>query len=158
MHRRSILSLLVAIILNACAPSFSAVNPTIFKLRDLGYSCGDGIKDNVPSGLYQWHCDRSPDRSDLTELVDGNDRGVAEIDLAFPSNDPDAAKKTYESVIADVPPLVSAKGLHGVLDSWFGEQTSEDVQGIRVAAECQDSWCTIWITSTTSPLDPIPVP
>jgi hypothetical protein len=147
----------IAIAVLGCAPSFAATNPTVQKLREIGYRCSDGEKDDVPSGLYQWRCPGPDGDTDVMVLTSGNAKGVAEVDLALSTNDAVAIRQAYESVIAKVPPLTSATELHGVLDGWSGPQTFFTVRGMHVVAEC-DSVCFVGITNATSPLEPLPLP
>src|SRR5207344_1807642 len=59
----------------------ATVQPTLDAIESLGMRCGDGVRDNVPSGLSQWSCTGSLDGASSTLLVDGNAEGVAGITL-----------------------------------------------------------------------------
>jgi len=117
-----------------------AVQATLGGAMSLGVACDSGEKDNVPSGLYQWHC-RGTDRvAGFDVLVDGNDAGVAEIDVITPTDDTDVARAAIARVFEAVPPLTSVDGLATYLDQalegWDGTQLFLGTDGLRIAAEC----------------------
>jgi hypothetical protein len=160
MLRHLIWAVLIAI-LAACDAAMSAppaIQPTLSALRTLGFVCDAGIKDNVPSGLYQWHCRGTEDGVDTTVLVDGKAAGVAEIDDDHASIDPAVAVRGFGRLVASVPPLRGATRLVATLDHWTGEQQSQTVDGVRVTALCDVTQCIVFVVTASSPLDRLPLP
>src|SRR5437867_3980440 len=102
-----------------------AVEPTLAALATLGLDCGDGMKDNVPSGLFQWSCAGAIESTGSTVLVDGNADGVAGITLI--SDDPDdpaGARSRFGRLVDVVPPLSTAPVLKDTIAGWTGGQAA----------------------------------
>jgi len=119
-----------------------AGQPTIDAAKSLGLQCDSGEKDNVPSGLYQWHCRGTEAHPALTMLVSGNDEGVAEIDVITPTGDTDRLRIAIGAVARTVPPMSSLDGLATELDrqlvDWDGAQTIVGSRGLRVSLLCDE--------------------
>jgi hypothetical protein len=117
-----------------------AVRPTLEAVERLGLSCGDGERDNVPSGLFQWHCGPVSDPGSRAILIGGNDAGVSDIDVVSPRNDLIAARQWFVLVVGVVPPLSGVEGLGAALDAplatWTGQQQFVEFGGVRVAVDC----------------------
>ena len=136
-----------------------AVHETLAGVESLGFRCGEGEADNVPSGLYQWRCKGEFDGVDSTVLVDGNASGVAGITMVTDdSTDPNVARAAFARLVGTVPPLRTAPVLADALASWSGEQTSEVVGGVRLFAECADTMCRVQVSDAADPLRPLPLP
>ncbi len=131
-----------------------AVRPTLDAIAALGLQCGSGIPDNVPSGLFQWHCHGSIESTtDVIILVGGNEAGVSALDISTPTDDFASARAVLGPVAARVPPLSGLDGLPAALHEAFrslsGRQTSIELLGLRVSAWCippsefGDGRCTI---------------
>jgi hypothetical protein len=142
--RRPIAIVVVAIFASACALGRSApaaVQPTLDALTALGLHCGDGIPDNVPSGLSQWHCRAKADGDHGDDvLVNGNNAGIAELDVVTVSDDPAPSRTLLIRVVATTPPLAALDGLaadlNDALIDWAGEQRTVNVRGLTLRAEC----------------------
>ena len=117
-----------------------AVRPTLEAVERLGLGCGDGELDNVPSGLFQWHCGAVSDPGSRAILVGGNDVGISDIDVVSPTNDLMDARQWFVRVVGAVPPLSGVEGLGSALDaalaSWNGQQQFVEFGGVHVAADC----------------------
>jgi len=136
-----------------------AVQETLVGIESLGFRCGEGEADNVPSGLYQWRCKGELDGVGSTVLVDGNPVGVAGITMVTDnSTDPNVARTAFARLVSNVPPLRTAPVLAETLGSWSGEQTSQVVGGVRIFAECADSMCRVMVNDAADPLRPLPLP
>ena len=140
----------------------SAVQPTLDALGTLGYTCGEGTPDNVPSGLTEWVCTGPSEGSSAVD-VDGNQDGVAELTLVLtwpdlPKPDPNATRDEYRRVVRSVPPLDAAPALEDALADWAGEQMARTIGGARVSAECLQSQCVVTIASTPNPIEPLRLP
>ena len=64
----------LAILAAAChgtSPAPPAVTPTLAAIHAIDFTCGAGIRDNVPSGLSQWACEGMVQGQATTILVDG---------------------------------------------------------------------------------------
>jgi hypothetical protein len=132
-----------ALLLWGCGAASRApavVRPTLEAVERLGLPCGDGEPDNVPSGLFQWHCGPVSDLGSRAILVGGNDAGVSDIDVVSPTNDLAAAREWFVQVIGAVPPLSGVGGLGSALDAalgtWAGQQKSVEFGGVYVTASC----------------------
>jgi len=135
-----------------------AVLPALTSIEQLGYACDNGVKDNVPSGLYQWHCSRTVNGLQSTVLVNGNDRGIAEFDIDVSATDPALVRSAFSEVLAVVPPLSSAPWLADGLAGWTGPQANRVVNGVSVTGECDETQCVVFVSTAASPLDPLPLP
>jgi hypothetical protein len=147
-------------LLASCGPP-AAVQPTLDALESLGYTCGGGTADNVPSGLKQWRCLGSDNGSEGGISVEGNDGGVAAITLAvvWPvSPDPNAAREAYRRLVTTVPPFETAPALADALANWTGEQMASTIGGAQVIAECRQDQCIIIVNSAQSPIEPLRLP
>lgn len=142
-----------------------AVQPTVDAIRALGLRCDDGVPDNVPSGLSQWHCRGSLDGTEeVAVLIDGNDAGVTSIDVVTPTDDVVTARAIVERVATATPPLVRIGGLvahlRQSLGPWDGRQTSLPLGQLQISALCQppsqlgDGECII-LFGGLDPLQPI---
>jgi len=149
---------LVALVVG-CNGAPAAIRPTLAGIIALGYRCGEGMKDNVPSGLFQWHCDGTVDGTVSTVLVDGNQEGVAGITLFInESDDPEIARVGFARLVTGVPPLKAAPALADVLRRWPGEQQSTVVGPVRVFAECKPTYCIVIVSPAGDPLRPMQLP
>ena len=162
-HMRHPLSALTLLALVAgCGGSSTApavVRPTLAGIEALGLRCGAGVKDDVPSGLFQWRCTGSLGGAGATVLVDGNDEGVAGVTLvADGSTDPEVARASFGRLVDAVPPLSTAPILVDQLDGWTGDQRSTVIGGVRVSALCDATQCLIWVMPAADPLRPLPLP
>src|SRR5215212_11417001 len=93
--RRLVSFAMAGVLLCGCSPvsrAPAAVRPTLEAVEHLGLRCGDGEPDNVPSGLFQWHCGPAADPGSKAILVGGNDSGVSDIVVVSPTNDLNAAR------------------------------------------------------------------
>jgi hypothetical protein len=135
-----------------------AVLPALTSIERLGYACDSGIKDNVPSGLYQWHCDRTVNGLQTFVLVNGNDRGIAEFDIGVEATDPALVRNTFSELLVVVPPLNTAPWLEDGLAAWIGPQASRVVNGVRVTGMCDETQCIVFVSTAASPLEPLPLP
>jgi hypothetical protein len=137
----------------------AAVRPTLEAITSLGFRCGDGHRDNVPSGLLQWSCGGSIDSVRSTVLVDGNDGGVAGITLLVEApSDPGVARRGFGRLVDAVPPLSTAPVLKATVAAWTGPQQMWTVGGVRLSADCDPSQCIISVLPSGDPLRPLPLP
>jgi hypothetical protein len=155
--RRRLAPMLLAGLLAGCTGAPDAVRPTLKALAHRGYACGDGIKDNVPSGLYQWKCARDGTPETIVD-IDGNDRGVAELDIVVRDTETAHVRQAFAEIVAAVPPLSSAPWLAGGLDGWTGPQASWDLNGVHVTGLCDATQCIVIIVTAASPIEPLPLP
>jgi hypothetical protein len=159
-HRLAAIALLA--VLAGCAGARSAppaVQATLVGIDTLGFRCGEGIPDNVPSGLVQWHCQGSVDGFGSTVLVDGNEEGVAGITMVIDESiDPGVARAGFGRLVDAVPPLNTAPVLVDTLTGWNGEQQRNVIGGVRVSAECDATQCIVDVVSADDPLRPLPLP
>jgi thioesterase domain-containing protein len=149
-----------ALVLVAACGAPSAVQPTLDALASLGYTCGEGQPDGVPSGLTGWHCP-GPVAFEGGVGVEGNGAGVASMTLSVvwpAAADPAAARDVYRRIVTAVPPFDRAPALAEALASWTGAQQSTTIGGALVMAECIRNQCWVTIASTTSPMEPILLP
>lgn len=161
MLRRTAPTLLLALVAGcagvAAAPA--PVRPTLEALRALGLRCGAGVKDNVPSGLYQWSCSGSVGGVPWWVSVSGNDVGIAEIDLTTPeSTDPGVARAAYARLVAATPPLSRAPALAGALGGWTGPPQAVELDGVRVWAGCDATQCNVFVVTAGDAIKPMPIP
>ena len=163
MPRRSVRRRLAWIVLAALAASCSllakappAVLPALDAIEDLGYRCDGGSKDNVPSGLYQWRCQRAVDGLSEWVLVWGNEQGIPEFDIDVEDTDPARVREAYAQLIERVPPLSREPALAAGLDGWTGPQAWREIGGVRVSGECDATQCLVEIVTAASPLQPLP--
>lgn len=152
----------LAILAAACqgtSPTPPAVTPTLAAIHAIDFTCGGGIKDNVPSGLSQWACEGTVQRQPTTILVDGNDEGVAGLTLnVHASMDPSIALAGFRQVAGTVPPLTTSPKLAHTLDGSAGDQVREVVGGVAVIAECDATQCIVMVVGATDRLGPLPLP
>ena len=135
-----------------------AVQPTLAAIAQLGYGCDGGIPDNVPSGLYEWHCERSADGPPTTVLMEGNHEGVASVTLVTDdSTDFEAARAEFARLVSQVPPMSIAPVLGKTLTGWRGEQLRTVIGGVRVFAECATQ-CVVIVSGAANPTRPMPLP
>jgi hypothetical protein len=135
----------------------SAVQPTLVAVHDIGLTCGDGVRDNVPSGLYQWRCEGLIDGMNAVILVEGNDQGVAGITLVTKDPvDADATRVRLGRLLQTVPPLDREPGLAETLVGWSGAQQRTVVSGVAIFALCDATQCIIAIMSAGDALKPMP--
>jgi hypothetical protein len=160
--RSAVVTILVLALATGCSDpesSFSAVQPTLAALDTLGFRCGDGAKDNVPSGLLQWSCSGEMEGAALTVLVDGNEEGTAGITLLVDDpGDPGLAGRAFGRLVDAVPPLSNAPVLKDSVAAWTGRQQALIVGGVRVSAECDTTHCVITVAPSRDPLRPLPLP
>jgi hypothetical protein len=143
-------------VLSGCTPG--AIQPTLAAIQSLDYTCGDGVRDNVPSGLYQWRCTGRAGSQDATIDVDGNDAGVAEIDLTISSFDLSVIRSEFRRIATDVTPLRVSPLIVDALMGWSGEQRATVVGSARIASECDATQCIVEVTSIDGPLGPLHLP
>ena len=136
----------------------AAVQPALMALGQLGYACDDGVKDNVPSGLSQWHCNRTGVVPPTSVLVNGNDRGIAEFNIVVDDADPARVRQAFAEILATVPPLSTAPWLADSLEGWNGPQASRDLNGVRVTGLCDATQCIVFVVTASSPIEPLPLP
>jgi hypothetical protein len=161
MHRRLLAPVLAALmaIPTGCASAPAAVRPTIDGLARLGFSCGDGMKDNVPSGLFQWSCHSAASGMASTVLVDGNQEGVVGMTLVIDaSTDPIVAQSAFARLAGAVPPLDAAPALADSLAGWTGAQQSHVVGRVRVYADCTSTMCIVIVMPGGDALHPLELP
>jgi hypothetical protein len=146
-----------ALVLGAgCTPA--AVQPTLTEVRSLGYACGDGVRDNEPSGLYQWHCTGMVEGNLAVIDVDGNANGVAGFMLSINAADPGIIRSEFRRVVTSVSPLMAEPDLASALDTWTGTQDPRLVGAARVDGECDATQCNIDISSIDGPIQPLRLP
>ena len=137
----------------------AAVRPTLGAIEALGFRCGDGLKDNVPSGLFQWSCSGAMDAARSTVLVDGNGEGVAGITLIVNDpSDPGVARRVFGRLVDAVPPLSNAPVLKDTVSGWTGDQQAWTVGGVRIFAQCDATPCIVIVMPAGDALRPLPLP
>ena len=135
------------------------MQPALAGIETLGFKCGAGVKDNVPSGLFQWRCTGSFGATSGTVLVDGNDEGVAGVTLVTDgSTDPELARASFARLVGAVPPLDTAPILADQLEGWTGDQRSSVIGGVRVFSVCDATQCIVQVFPAADPLRPLPLP
>ena len=156
---RCLLAAALAALVTGCSGTPESVRPTIAGIVGLGYRCGDGIKDNVPSGLFQWHCDGAVNGTPSVVLVDGNAEGVAGVTLDVePTNDPELARVGFARLVAAVTPLKAAPALADTLIGWTGGQQWKIVGAVRVYAGCESTRCIVMVTPVDDATRPMQLP
>lgn len=153
---RALLAGLLAGCIASTAPA--AVRATLEQVEALGYDCGAGVADNVPSGLTQWRCPGTVAGHTAVVDVDGNDNGVAGITLAINSTDPAISRTEFRRLTTAVSPLTDQPDLANALDSWTGAQDPKVVGGAEVNGECDATQCLVFITSVDDPTKPLRLP
>ena len=145
------------VVLAGCNRAPSAIEPTLLAIHDIGPTCGDGVRDNVPSGLYQWRCEGPIDNLNAVILVDGNDQGVASVTLVTREPvDPDATRTRFGRLVESVPPLDRHPGLTGALIGWSGGEQRIVVGDVSLFTVCDANQCIVRVTSAAGPLSPLP--
>jgi hypothetical protein len=152
--RFTVLPAIAVLMLAACAGN--SMRPTLTDLRSA--VCGDGVRDNVPSGLWQWRCRGRVAGTDAFVDVDGNEAGVAEITLTVDSTDPALIGAEFARLAARVAPLTSAPGLADALGTWTSQQIFTTVGRARVEHECDGTQCYLELVSIDGPLTPLMLP
>jgi hypothetical protein len=154
--------LLVCLGVLACSPVDAAearMKPTLAALETLGFRCGDGSRDNEPSGLVQWSCGGRLDEHASTVLLDASDEGVVALTLFVDgSGDATTVRADFARIVDVVPPLDTAPILKSVIADWSGGQHEWTVGGVRLRGECAGGTCILAITSAGDPLRPLPRP
>jgi hypothetical protein len=137
----------------------ATVQPTVAAIESLGYRGGDGIEDNVPSGLSQWSCDGTIAGVPSTILVDGNADGVAGVTLLVedPRN-PGATANQFARLVDAVPPLNRAPVLKDSVAGWAGGEQAWTVGAIRISAQCDATRCLVGVVPAGDALRPLPIP
>lgn len=137
----------------------NAVRPTLAAIETLGFRCGDGLRDNVPSGLFQWSCSGALEAARSTVLVDGNEEGVAGITLFVDQpGDAGVARSGFGRLVDAVPPLSHAPVLKETVAGWTGDQHSWTVAGVRMSAQCDATQCVVVVMPAGDALRPLPLP
>jgi hypothetical protein len=137
----------------------AAVQPTLAAIETLGFRCGDGAKDNVPSGLFQWSCSGAMEASRSTVLVDGNEDGVAGITLFVENpSDPGVARSGFGRLVDAVPRLSNAPVLKDTIAGWTSGQHSWTVAGVLISALCDATQCVVIVMPAGDALRPLPLP
>ena len=153
---------LVVLILAGCAVRTAipgAVRPTVAAIETIGYRCGDGVKDNVPSGLFQWSCNGTIAGVPSMILVDGNAEGVAGVTLVVEDpRDPGATARQFARLVDEVPPLDTAPVLKDKVAGWAGGEQAWTVGGIHIAAQCDATQCLVIVAPAGDALRPLPLP
>jgi hypothetical protein len=158
MRRFLLVAALMALMVG-CNGAPAAVRPTLAGIIALGYRCGEGMKDNVPSGLFQWQCHGAVDGTASSVLVDGNEEGVATItQFINESNDPEIVRVGFSRLVTGVPPLKAAPALVDALRGWPGEQKSTVVGQVRIFAECEATHCIVSVMPYGDALHPMELP
>jgi hypothetical protein len=142
--------------LQSAAPA--VVGQSLTAIEALGLRCGDGIKDNVPSGLFQWSCRGMMAGAPTTVLVDGNDKGVTAIALVTDgSTDATLAAAQFGRLVDAVPPMRTAPILKDTVAGWTGAQQVRTIGGVRISASCETQ-CHISVMPAGDALRPLPLP
>jgi hypothetical protein len=135
------------------------IRPTVAAIGTLGYRCGDGVRDNVPSGLFQWSCNGRIDGVPSTILVDGNAEGVAGVTLVVEDpRDPGGTASEFARLVDEVPPLNTAPVLKDTVAGWAGAEQAWTVGGIRISAQCDATQCLFIVRPAVDALRPLPLP
>ena len=160
--RRAVVGILVLAFAAGCISRGTtpvAVRPTLAAIETLGFRCGDGAEDNVPSGLFQWSCGGSIEAARSTVLVDGNEAGVSAITLIVVGpSDPGIARSAFGRLVDAVPPLSNAPVLKDAVAAWTGGQQDWAVGGVRVFGVCDATRCIVIVTPAGDALEPLPLP
>jgi hypothetical protein len=128
--RLAVIALLAfAALVAACTPAVEtprSMERTLATLTANGLVCGDPQVDNVPSGLLQWRCPGQFAGQDVLVLVDGDAKGVFEINATIESAlDHPAQAETFIKLLR----ATDIAGNHqdefiGWLQAWKGEDTN----------------------------------
>jgi hypothetical protein len=160
--RYAVAGILVIALAAACSPRETApgaVQATLAAIERLGLRCGAGVKDNVPSGLFQWSCSGAIEGVRSALLVDDNQEGVAGMTLLVNDpRDPGVARTQFGRLVDAVPPLTNAPVLKDTLASWTGAQQTWTVGGVRIFALCDGTQCTVTVMPTRDAIHPLPLP
>jgi hypothetical protein len=133
-----------------------AIRPTLEGVHAMGFTCGDGVEDNVPSGLFQWICTGIVEENPSTVLVNGNAAGLTEVVLVIDESiDPRTLVAGFERLVTTVPPLSRLPALPSALAGWTRAEERIEVAGVAVLAEC-DVQCQVFLGSAAGPLAPLP--
>jgi hypothetical protein len=153
-------ALLVAGLLGGCdsANAPAAIRPTVDQIEAMGYECGSGVPDNVPSGLVAWNCSGSVAGNRAGVMVEGNDDGVAGITLVIHSNDPGVIRTEFRRLAAAVPPMSLQPDVDEALDAWTGSPSPMILGGTRVNALCDVTQCIVYIGYREAPAQPLVSP
>jgi hypothetical protein len=136
-----------------------AVQPTLAAIEALGLRCGDGVKDNVPSGLFQWSCSGAIEGVGSALLVDGYQEGVAGLTLFVDDpSDPGVARTQFGRFVEAIPSLTRAAVLKDTLASWKGGPQTWTVGAFRLTASCDVTHCTVTVMPARDALRPMPLP
>lgn len=156
---RGILILALAVGCSPRATTPDSVTATLAAVGGLGLRCGEGVEDNVPSGLVQWSCRGAIDGVDASVLIDGSRDGVVGLTLVVEgSADPDVARSRFGRIVDSVPPLTGAPVLKDALAEWAGPQRISTIGGVRVVAECDSTQCVVGVAPEVDALQPLPLP
>jgi hypothetical protein len=160
--RSAVIGSLILVLAAGCfgrGTSPAAVQPTLAAIETLGFRCGDGARDNVPSGLFQWSCGGAMEASRSSVLVDGNADGVMGITLFVDDpRDPGVARSGFGRLVDAVPPLSSAPVLKATIAGWTGGQQAWTVGGVRIYAQCDVTQCVVIVMPAGDALRPLPLP
>ncbi len=160
--RSAVVGILVLAFVTGCLGRSStppAVQPTLAAIEALDFHCGDGVKDNVPSGLFQWSCSGAMETARASVLVDGNEHGVAGITLVVDDpSDPGVARNGFDRLVDGVPPLRDAGVLKDTVAGWTGGQQAWTVGGVRISALCDSTQCIVIVMPAEDALRPLPLP
>jgi hypothetical protein len=124
-----IVLLAIPTLIAACTPAVEtprSMEGTLAALAANGLACGDPQADNVPSGLLQWRCPGRFDGQDLIVLVDGDAKGVFEINATIESMlDHQAQAETFIKLLR----ATEITGDHqdefiGWLQAWDGQDSA----------------------------------
>lgn len=173
--RRSIALLVTCLLVAGCARAPSAVEPTLVAVEALGAACGEGIPDNVPSGLVEWQCGATSGGEAADHLirgvtVDGNGEGVARVILVMDRDrmiidgvgtypGPDRLRAALALLVDRVAPLTASPALGDALGGWAGEEIATVVGSGRIQASCLEVGpCYLEIGPVGSPREPLQLP
>jgi hypothetical protein len=159
--RNAVAGFLILALAAGCSPRETtpdAVLTTLAAIEALGLRCGAGLRDNVPSGLFQWSCDGSIEGVHSVLLVDGSHEGVAGISLFVDDpTDPEVARSQFGRLVDSVPPLTTAPVLKDVLAGWTGRQQARTVLGVRISAQCDATQCIVTVMPDRNARGPLPL-
>ena len=136
----------------------AAVRATIDQIEALGYDCGAGIPDNVPSGLKSWSCSGTVAGNRAGVMVEGNDARLAGITIDINSTDPAVTRAEFRRLAGTVPPMNTQPELMEALSAWTGEQNPMILGKTRVNGLCDATQCIIYIGYLDPPAQPLDSP
>ena len=152
-------ALLFAGLLSGCnaahANAPAAVRETLDQIDSMGYDCGAGVPDNVPSGLTAWSCPGAVAGNRAGVIVEGNDDGLAGVTLVIHSIDPSISRAEFQRLTAAVPPMSTQPGLDEALDAWTGAPNPVVVGEARINALCDVTQCIVYINYWEAPAQPV---